>query len=129
MSASPERDPHDEFAQAAKEASDLGRYAGLGFQFVATLALFGGLGWWLDSKLSWSPWLLVTGILLGGGVAFAQIVLSVNRATRSNAPSNGERTPTNSGGKRPPTNSGGKRPPTNVLGGRRPPTNSGPGGS
>lgn len=100
MSASPERDPHHEFAQAAKEASDLGRYAGLGFQFVATLALFGGLGWWLDSKLSWSPWLLVTGILLGGGVAFAQIVLSVNRATRSPASSSGDgpKTKSNRGG-------------------------------
>lgn len=84
MAARPDDDPHDhKLAEVAREASDLGRYAGLGFQFVATLGLFGLLGWWLDSKLSWSPWLLVTGIFLGGALAFTQIVLSVNRASAS----------------------------------------------
>jgi len=29
-------------------ATDLGRFAGLGFQFAGTLCAFGALGWWLD---------------------------------------------------------------------------------
>ena len=80
-----DRDRHHDLAESVRAASDLGRYAGLGFQFVATLALCGGLGWWLDSKLGWKPWLLVTGVMLGGGLAFAQIVLSVQRGTKSAA--------------------------------------------
>lgn len=57
--------------------SDFGRYAGLGLQFVVTLALFGGLGWWIDGMLGSTPWLLVTGVLLGAVVAFVLIVRSV----------------------------------------------------
>jgi F0F1-type ATP synthase assembly protein I len=58
-------------------ALDLGRFAGLGLQFVLTVAVFGGLGWWLDTLLATSPWLLVAGVLAGGVVAFVLIVRSV----------------------------------------------------
>jgi F0F1-type ATP synthase assembly protein I len=57
--------------------SDFGRYAGLGLQFVVTLALFGGLGWWIDGMLGSTPWLLVTGVLFGSVIAFILIVRSV----------------------------------------------------
>lgn len=102
MATRPDSESHDELADAAREASDLGRYAGLGFQFVATLGLFGLLGWWLDGKLGWSPWLLVTGIFLGGALAFAQIVLSVNRASAARSTSSPTRssTPVGSAGSR-----------------------------
>jgi hypothetical protein len=36
--------------QRIAEATDYGRYAGLGFQFAATMLLFGALGWWLDER-------------------------------------------------------------------------------
>jgi F0F1-type ATP synthase assembly protein I len=65
--------------------ADFGRYAGLGLQFVVTLALFGGLGWWVDGMLGSTPWLLVTGVLLGSIVAFILIVRSVPPA-KSQAP-------------------------------------------
>jgi ATP synthase protein I len=61
----------------AATGSDFGRHAGLGLQFVGTLALLGGLGWWLDGKWGTGPWLLVVGIFLGSIVAFITIVKSV----------------------------------------------------
>lgn len=61
----------------ASTASDFGRYAGLGLQFVITLVLFGALGWWLDGLWSTTPWLLVTGVFLGATVAFVAIVKAV----------------------------------------------------
>lgn len=61
----------------ASDASDFGRYAGLGLQFVVTLVLFGGLGWWLDGLWGTRPWLLVAGIFLGAIVAFWAIVKAV----------------------------------------------------
>jgi len=61
----------------ASDSADFGRYAGLGLQFVVTLALFGGLGWWLDGKWSTTPWLLVTGVFLGAIIAFIAIVKAV----------------------------------------------------
>lgn len=68
--------PHKK-SNVASEASDLGRYAGLGLQFVVTLALFGALGWWLDGLWGTRPWLTVTGILLGSIIAFVGIVKAV----------------------------------------------------
>jgi F0F1-type ATP synthase assembly protein I len=47
--------------------SDYARYAGLGFQLAATLALFTLGGWWLDERFGTSPWLLLLGVLLGFG--------------------------------------------------------------
>jgi ATP synthase protein I len=45
----------------------LGAVAGLGFEFIATVLLLGGLGYWLDGKFDTSPWL----ILIGGVLGFA----------------------------------------------------------
>ena len=67
--------------QRIAEATDLGRYAGLGFQFAATLVLFGALGWWLDSKLGTGPWLLIGGIFLGATGAFVALLRAVGGAS------------------------------------------------
>ena len=68
VSRSPDKDGAPPSAGArvdgSKHAADLGRYAGLGFQFAATLLLFGAAGWWLDGKLGTDPWLLIAGIFL-----------------------------------------------------------------
>ena len=70
---------------SAGASSDFGRYAGLGLQFVATVALFGGLGWWIDARAGTTPWLLVAGVLAGAVVAFVLILRSVPPA-QSKAP-------------------------------------------
>lgn len=33
--------------------------------FAATIAVFGGLGYWLDTIADSSPWLLLAGVLIG----------------------------------------------------------------
>jgi F0F1-type ATP synthase assembly protein I len=63
--------------QRVAEATDLGRYAGLGFQFAATMLVFGALGWWLDARLGSSPWLLIAGIFLGATGAFIGLLRAV----------------------------------------------------
>lgn len=45
--------------------ADYARYAGLGLQFAATIALFALGGWWLDGWLGSSPWLLILGVFTG----------------------------------------------------------------
>lgn len=52
---------------AWREVRDL---AGAGVQFAATIALCTAGGWWLDSRLGTSPWLLLAGALLGAVAAF-----------------------------------------------------------
>ena len=65
---------------------DLGRYAGLGLQFAASLALFGALGWWLDRRLSSSPWLMILGMLGGAALAFVSLLRAVPPARRNRKP-------------------------------------------
>jgi ATP synthase protein I len=65
----------------AEQALDLGRYAGLGFQFAAVLLAFGALGWWLDGLLGTRPWLLVAGVFLGAAGAFIALLRSVPKVS------------------------------------------------
>jgi ATP synthase protein I len=57
--------------------NDYARFAGLGLQFGATLLLFGALGWWLDAKFGTSPWLLITGLFTGAGIAFYALIRAI----------------------------------------------------
>lgn len=41
-----------------------------GYTLLASLGIFGGLGWWLDGRLNTAPLFLIAGILLGLAVAF-----------------------------------------------------------
>ena len=43
----------------------LGPYLGIGMQLAAAMTAFGALGWWLDTRLETTPWLLVVGVTLG----------------------------------------------------------------
>jgi F0F1-type ATP synthase assembly protein I len=60
-----------------QDAVDLGRYAGLGLQFAASLALFGVIGWWIDRRLSTGPWLFILGLLVGAALAFVALLRAV----------------------------------------------------
>ena len=41
------------------------RYAGVGLELVAVVLVLMWVGYWLDGKLDTSPWLMLTGALLG----------------------------------------------------------------
>lgn len=57
--------------------AELGRYAGLGMQFAASVLLFGAAGWWLDGRVGTRPWLFVVGLLLGAVLAFVSLLRAV----------------------------------------------------
>ena len=50
------------------------RMAGVGFEFLAAILLFGGIGWLLDWGLGWSPWGLVGGLAVGFVAGMWQLV-------------------------------------------------------
>ena len=57
------------------------RYAGLGFEILACIFVFAGLGYWLDNKYQTEkPWFLLTFALLGCGVAIYLMVRTVYRS-------------------------------------------------
>lgn len=76
---------------------DFGRYAGLGFQFVGAIAVFGLAGGWLDQRLGSKPWLLVGGIFLGSALGFYSLLRAIpsggSRSPRSGPPDDGARRP------------------------------------
>ena len=59
--------PHEPISHPSREADAAGWYkmAGIGFEFVAAIAVFGGVGYFLDGRLGTSPWLLIVGFGLG----------------------------------------------------------------
>jgi hypothetical protein len=67
------------------DSPQLGRYFVLtqvGFEMVVPIAV----GWWLDDKLGWSPWLTVTGVVLGLVLGFMHLVVVANRQDDSPPP-------------------------------------------
>ena len=48
----------------------LGPYMSLGTMFGAAVLVFTGAGYWVDGRLGTSPWLAVTGLLLGVALGF-----------------------------------------------------------
>lgn len=55
------------------------RMAGIGFEFIAAVLLFGGIGWWLDGVLESSPWLLIGGCGLGFGIGLWLMIKAASR--------------------------------------------------
>lgn len=97
-STSPGREPTPKDSRHQGELSrDVTRYAGLGFQFVAALAVFGLVGWWLDARLGTRPWLLVVGIFTGAALGFYSLLKAIppggSRSPRSGRPDGGPRPP------------------------------------
>ena len=70
----------------SRVANDLFRFAGLGTQFAATLGVFGALGWWLDTKLGSSPWLLLVGVFSGFGLGLYSMIQKLSPRSRSAEP-------------------------------------------
>lgn len=54
-----------------------------GYMLLASLGLFGGLGWWLDGRFNTAPLFLIAGILLGLAVAFRSLLRQLNAIERA----------------------------------------------
>ena len=38
---------------------------GIGFEFLASVCVFGAIGWWADARLKTLPWLTIAGAAVG----------------------------------------------------------------
>jgi F0F1-type ATP synthase assembly protein I len=67
-----ERRKNDLLAEARGETKGraTSSMAGAGLQFVVAVLFCLFVGQWLDGKLGTKPWLMIAGMLLGGGVGF-----------------------------------------------------------
>ena len=65
--ATPHDLPQESISNPSRESDAAGWYrmAGMGFEFVAAILLFGGIGWFLDRQFGTAPWLLIVGFGLG----------------------------------------------------------------
>ncbi|MBL0331937.1 MAG: AtpZ/AtpI family protein [Chlorobiota bacterium] len=52
-------------------------YSGLGLQLAAAMCLFGGVGYWLDSKYGFKPWFMIIGIVLGAVGGMVSVIRAV----------------------------------------------------
>ncbi len=46
------------------------RYAQIGTMLIVPMIMLGGLGYWLDRRFCWEPWLLLAGLILGMAAGF-----------------------------------------------------------
>lgn len=45
-----------------------------GFEFLAAVALCGGVGYWLDQSQGWHPWGLVVGAMIGVAAGMYRLI-------------------------------------------------------
>ncbi len=89
MSDEPSSSPdegQDRIDAATRLKLDLARYAGLGAQFAATLAVLTLGGYWLDGRLGTLPLFLLIGVLLGSVGGTIAIVKKVPPAGGTTGP-------------------------------------------
>ena len=74
------------------------RYAQSGTMLIVPMIVLGGLGYWMDRRLGWEPWLLLAGLILGmasGFLSFFRLVLPPkggnDRGTDGRPPDRGRR--------------------------------------
>lgn len=60
-------------------------FAGIGFQFAATVLVFVFIGVWLDRRMGTSPWLLLTCVFVGAAGGFYSMYRRVSVAQRREA--------------------------------------------
>ena len=68
--------------QRPGEGSPASAYAGAGFQFAFALIAFFFAGRWADQRLGTAPWLMLIGMVIGGGAGFYSMYTKLMAATR-----------------------------------------------
>jgi F0F1-type ATP synthase assembly protein I len=69
-----------------KRSGSAAEFAGIGLQFALSILLFLFAGQWLDRRLGTGPWLMIVGMLIGGGAGFYSMYTKLMAAqTREDA--------------------------------------------
>ncbi len=69
-------------AGRGEDTSSWYRMAGIGFEFIVAVGLFGGIGLWLDRTLNTAPCLMIAGFGLGFATGLLLMVRAANRMFR-----------------------------------------------
>lgn len=77
-----ERRPTGRADSRGTTMQQLAPYMGLGLQLTLAMVLFGGLGYWLDTRFGLSPWLLISGLLIGAIGGTVSIIRATIRSSR-----------------------------------------------
>ena len=73
------------FARREEQESELAgwhRMAGVGVEFVAAIALFGAIGYFLDRWLKTGPWILLAGMAIGFAVGLRAMIRAAMKSFR-----------------------------------------------
>ena len=72
--------PTDNDKRKRRESmAQAGMMFGAGLQFAVTIMIATAGGWWLDERLSTSPFLLIAGMLFGATAAFYHLYKALTR--------------------------------------------------
>ncbi|MDD4889921.1 MAG: AtpZ/AtpI family protein [Phycisphaerae bacterium] len=64
-------------SQRKPTAADYSRYAGMGIEFAAAIALCVAAGWWVDKRCGTMPWFILVGLALGFAAGLYRLVLAL----------------------------------------------------
>jgi ATP synthase protein I len=74
-------------AQSRPKSDSTGKGMGLGYRmasdFIAAVVVGAGLGWGLDSLFGWTPWAMITCLLLGFVAGVRNVVATASKANAS----------------------------------------------
>lgn len=84
MAESPDSQPQSDQRMRGNDRNspEWYRLAGVGFEFIVAILVVGGIGWWLDRKLTTTPWLMIAGMVLGFAVGLWLLLKAAFRSFR-----------------------------------------------
>ena len=85
MAQTPQEQRSDQRPRTGESPSELRAWrklAGVGFEFIVAILMFGFLGRWIDSKAGTGPWLMVAGFGVGFAVGLYLLIRTANRSFR-----------------------------------------------
>ena len=79
---SPPQQPKQSAEEERRELMTWHKLTGVGVEFIVAVLMFGGIGWWIDSKAGTTPWLMLVGFALGFATGLYLMVRAANRLFR-----------------------------------------------
>lgn len=68
-----------EISGLAKAFRSAGPYINITYTLIASLAMFGLAGWWLDDRMKTNPLFFIVGLFVGLGIGFYSFFKSITK--------------------------------------------------